>query len=141
MGILDMGILENAKQVATAVHEIQNLELYGRVLNLHAGIIDLGEDNRKLLAELEDLNNKPRLREKMTFKEPFYYQDGDETPFCSACWEGKQSAIHLHITARYEDSTWWTCSVCKTTCSDKTDRRAIRRAQSVRGGPNSWMSY
>jgi hypothetical protein len=34
-----MGILDNAKQVAKAVEEIHNLELYQRVLGLHSDII------------------------------------------------------------------------------------------------------
>ncbi len=36
-----MGILDNAKEVANAVQEIHNLELYQRVLALHSDIIDL----------------------------------------------------------------------------------------------------
>jgi len=40
-----MGILDNAKQVANAVEEIHNLELYQRVLGLHSDIIELVEEN------------------------------------------------------------------------------------------------
>src|SRR5258707_5280560 len=90
-----MSILDNAKEVANAVHEIKNLELYGRVLDLNRGIMDLVEENRDLRAQVEELNKKFQLREKMTFKEPFYYQDDDATPYCPTCWEAKSSAIHL----------------------------------------------
>ena len=40
-----MGILDNAKEVANAVHEIKNIELYGRVLDLNSGIMELVEEN------------------------------------------------------------------------------------------------
>jgi hypothetical protein len=40
-----MGILDNARQVAKAVEEIHNLELYQRVLGLHSDIIELVEEN------------------------------------------------------------------------------------------------
>lgn len=43
-----MSIIDNAKELATAVDEIKNLELYEWVLNLNAGIMDLVEENRQL---------------------------------------------------------------------------------------------
>jgi regulator of replication initiation timing len=57
-----MGILDNAKQVAKAVEEIHNLELYQRVLGLHSDIIELVEENNRLRAE------NAELRSKKTFK-------------------------------------------------------------------------
>src|ERR1017187_82302 len=93
-----MSILDNAKEIATAVHEIKNLDLYARVLDLNRGIMDLVEENRKLHAENEDLKNRVRLRRKMSVRVPFYYQDGDQTPFCSACWEVQQLPVHLKLS-------------------------------------------
>jgi hypothetical protein len=52
--IIRMGILDNAKEVANAVHEIKNIDLYSRVLDLNRGIIDIVEENRKLHAEVEE---------------------------------------------------------------------------------------
>jgi regulator of replication initiation timing len=121
-----MGILDNAKDVANAVHEIKNIELYGRVLDLHAGIIDLVEENRKLRAENEDLKKTLELREKMTFNEPFYYQKDDKTPFCPACWEVKNSPIHLVFVFAREDAVRWDCKVCHNTFMDKKDRSVER---------------
>ena len=39
-----MGILDNAKEVAKAVQELHNSELYQRVLGLHSDIIELVEE-------------------------------------------------------------------------------------------------
>ncbi|MHB1675320.1 MAG: hypothetical protein ACYCSP_13830 [Acidobacteriaceae bacterium] len=124
-----MSLLDNAKEVANAVHEIKNLELYAKVLDLNRGIMDLVEQNRKLHAENEDLKKKFQVREKMMFKEPFYYQDGDQTPFCPACWEDKNSAIHLVFAANREDAIYWNCPVCKHHYSDKKNRGVIRTHQ------------
>ncbi len=63
-----MGILDNAKEVANAVHEIKNIELYGRVLELNSGTMDLVEENRKLHAENNELKEKFWLREKMVLR-------------------------------------------------------------------------
>ena len=108
-----MGILEDAKQVASAVHEINNLELYQRVLNLRTDILDLVEDNKRLHDENADLKRTLATREQMKFSEPFYYQDDDRTPFCPACWETKQTAVHAFMVCRTETDTRWDCPSCK----------------------------
>jgi len=132
-----MSILENVKEVAKAAQEIHNLELYERVLALHSDIIGLVEENNRLRDENKKLLETIALRKVMIFRAPFYYQDGDETPFCPACWEGEQRAAHL---MRIHDERW-DCPTCK--------HRYITEEASVLGlpgssgfsgppGPNSW---
>lgn len=132
-----MSILDNAKEVANAVHEIKNIELYGRVLDLNRGIMDLVEENRNLRAENDDLKAKLTLREQMTFKEPFYFKDGDETPYCPACWELKNSAIHLVFASNTEEITRWDCLVCKNMVIVKKDR-GIRRHYRPEPSRSEW---
>jgi regulator of replication initiation timing len=117
-----MTILDNAKEVANAVHEIKNLELYGRVLDLNRGIMDLVEENRQLRADNKELKKQLQLKEQMNFAEPFYYQEGDKTPFCPACWELKNSAIHLVFIFNRTDATRWDCPVCHNVFMDKKER-------------------
>ena len=107
-----MWILDNAKEIANSVHEIKNLELYARVLDLNAGIMDLIEENRRLHNENDDLKKKFQLREKMDFRESLYFQDGDNTPFCPHCWEKNTVALHLFKVWSHEDSTRWRCYSC-----------------------------
>ena len=103
-----MGILDSAKQVANAVQEIHNLELYERVLGLHSDIIELVEENNRLRDENKELLKTLSIKQLMTFREPFYYQDGDETPYCPACWEIKNTPVH--VITRWDKSD---CPVCK----------------------------
>ncbi len=108
-----MGILDNAKQVAKAVEEIHNLELYQRVLSLHSDIIDLVEENNKLRDDNKDLKATIALTKTMIFKPPFFYQEGDPIPFCPACWEGEHKAIHLMYSHEEETCIRWDCKTCK----------------------------
>lgn len=117
-----MGILDNAKQVAKAVEEIHNLELYQRVLNLHADIIELVEENNRIRSENGELHTALKLREKMIFKEPFYYQEEDETPFCPSCMECKDTAVHVVFVFNNSGATRWDCPACKTAYLVKKDR-------------------
>jgi len=121
-----MSIIDNAKEVANAVHEIKNLELYGRVLNLNAGIMDLVEENRQLKAKVEGLEKAVALRAKMKFEEPFYFQEGDKTPFCPACFEGKETAA-VHVVFRYtspDNTQTWECPVCENEYKPNKSRSA-----------------
>jgi hypothetical protein len=90
-----MSILENAKDVAKAVHEINNLELYQRVLGLHSDIIELVEENNRLRHENTELRKhneiKGRLRLVTNPGDVYflYDQNGEQEdgPFCTVCWD------------------------------------------------------
>jgi len=136
-----MSIIDNAKELVTAVHEIKNLELYERVLNLNAGILELVDENRELRVEIEDLSKKLQLRGKMNFREPFYFQDGDVTPYCSSCWETKTHAIHVVKTSDREGQARWDCPSCKNYYIVKSGSSQRSHAFSFGGpaGPDDWM--
>jgi hypothetical protein len=90
-----MSILEDAKEVAKAVQEINNLDLYKRVLNLHSDIIGLVEENNRLRDENRELVKTIDLKKKMHFRSPYYWQEDDPVPFCPKCWEGKTLPAHV----------------------------------------------
>lgn len=139
-----MSILENAKSIAEAVHHLQNLELYQRVLALHSDIVGLVEKNMGLRDEIAELRKQIALKEKMHFTAPFYYQEGDHTPFCPACFEGKDK-LAIHVTLYYDEQseTRWDCPHCKFYYVIK---KGVRRQPPVPGygggggDPDSWMS-
>ena len=109
-----MSILENAKGIAEAVHHLQNLELYQRVLALHSDIVGLVEQNIGLREEITELRKQASLKEKMRFTAPFYYQEGDKTPFCAVCFEKKPPlAIHVVFGHDTDWETRWDCPACK----------------------------
>jgi regulator of replication initiation timing len=134
-------ILDNAKDVAKAVHEINNLELYQRVLNLHSDIGDLVEENIRLRDENKEMKESLRLKDELKFQAPFYFREGDDTPYCGVCWESKTQAVHVvHSYDNKDGSTDWLCPSCKHQYTHVGIRRN-RTAQSLRstGGSGSWM--
>jgi len=137
-----MGILDNAKQVAKAVEEIHNLELYQRVLGLHSDIIELVEENNRLRDENKKLGETIALKRKMIFKEPFFYQDGDKTPFCPACWEAKNIPVHVTFVFDNRNDTRWDCPSCKHTYMIRKNRGQYApevNSDDDVGGPEDWM--
>lgn len=72
--------------------EIRNslLNLQEKALDMQSAMTELAEENRSLNAKL-------KLKDKMVFRAPYYFQKGDEVPFCPVCFENDEKAIHLHL--------------------------------------------
>ena len=48
------------------------------------------------------------------YKEPYYYKDGDEQPFCPLCWETEEKLIHLDGPHDIPDEKpFYRCLKCK----------------------------
>jgi hypothetical protein len=128
-----MSILENAKEVAKAVEEIHNLELYQRVLSLHSDIVELVEENNRLRDKVKELTDAISLRKAMAFRGPFYYREGDETPHCPACYEANGKAVHVVFEFESPDSTRWDCPSCKHIYM--VEKNGGSKARAPRSGP------
>jgi hypothetical protein len=108
-----MSILDNAKEIASAIQEINNPDLFKRVLALHSDIVGLVEENAQLRDENQELKKKIRLKDVMKFQEPFWYQEGDETPYCPGCWESNTQPVHVIVEWQDAGKSSWLCPVCK----------------------------
>ncbi len=60
--IIRTEILDNAKGIANAVHEIKDIELYARVLDLNRGIMGLAQENCDFRTAVDELKKKLQLQ-------------------------------------------------------------------------------
>jgi len=109
-----MSIISNAKEIADLIQKLGNQELYRKILALQGEIINLTGENHTLKEENQELKRSLKLSKEMTFKQPFYYAEGDQVPFCPKCWEVNKLAVHLMTGTRLADSTIHYCPHCKT---------------------------
>ena len=107
-----MGIIENAKEIADIIKKYDDIELNRKIVELEGEIIELTRTNRLLEEEIEELKQLVSLTKQMNWKKPFYYIEGDETPFCPNCWEAGKNTIHLTNTGTIRNP--WYCPKCKT---------------------------
>ena len=84
-----MGVIENLKEAATLVQQVGNLDLYRK-------LIESEREVERLEAHVKELEKTLSLKTEMKYRDRYYYQDDDHTPFCPARWESKNQAIHLH---------------------------------------------
>jgi hypothetical protein len=108
-----VGLIENIKEVADVIKKAGDVDLYRKIVESEGEIIELTRENRRLEEKVQELEKKLALRGVMHFKEPFYCQEGDQTPYCPACWETKQVAVHVTLIYDEPIETRWDCPHCK----------------------------
>ena len=107
-----MGIVENAKEIADLIKKYDNIELYRKIVELEGDIIELTRQIRSLEEKNEELEKKLSLSKKMKYKKPFYFQGGDEAPFCPLCYEREEKPIHLLGPEKWDDKQRYNCPSC-----------------------------
>jgi rubrerythrin len=138
-----MGVIENMKEVADLVKQIGDIELNRKIVNLEKEIHELTRDKMRLETKLHEAEELLRKKQALKFKEPFYFEEGDEVPYCPACWSANDIAVHLHFVFDRTDATRWDCPHCKHVYMVEKDRSVRQRRTQIEpnegGGPNSWM--
>lgn len=125
-----MSIIEEAKAVAKLIQQIDNVELYQKILNLQAEIMDLVEENRKLKEEIRSLEDSLKIKESLKFQHNAYWRDlsDDKTegPFCSKCWDKDKDLVRMISMPNDQYSQ---CPDCKQPVNTSGRRLEIRAKQ------------
>jgi hypothetical protein len=98
-GEVNMGVIENMKDVADLVKQFGDIELNRRILTLENEVLDLSRDKRRADEKVEELQRVISIKNDLTFRGNEYYlktTDGEDGPFCSLCWDRDQKLIRLH---------------------------------------------
>jgi hypothetical protein len=110
-----MSIIENAKEIAKLVQQMDNIELYKKIIDFQLELIDLVEQNRTLRTEIILLHEKLELKEKLIYENNAYWikkdDDSKDGPFCSNCWDTKNLTVRMLIYDNEEK--YHSCPNCK----------------------------
>jgi regulator of replication initiation timing len=109
-----MSIVDNVKDVAKIVKQIDNIELYKKILDLQAEAMKLVGENTELKNEIRSLKEKLSLKETLKFRYNVYWRVKDDSkeegPFCSKCWDTEEKLVHMIIK---DDDSWARCPACR----------------------------
>jgi hypothetical protein len=110
-----MDPLSTLKQIRDIIAKCNDPKLVKPLLRLQNEFFALESQNLELAAELASLRRQTDLRARMHARPPFcyYFQEGDDMPFCPKCWESRGETIHLTALQQYFGSLWRDCPVCK----------------------------
>jgi hypothetical protein len=109
--------LNTLRQIREMIKRSNDQELFKLILALQRDIFALESDNLKLNVELASLKRELGLREEMHMRPPYnyYFRDGDDVPFCPACWENGRKAIHLSAPEQLDCGIRRECRACRET--------------------------
>lgn len=107
-----MGVVEDVKEVADLIKKFNDIDLNRRILSLENEVLDLSRDKRRAEEKVEELERSLRFKAQLQFREPFYWLENDDTPYCPACWEDKKKAVHVVYSHRNNYGQYWSCKTC-----------------------------
>ena len=116
-----MGIIEDTKEVVKLVQQIDNIELYRKILDLQCEVLELVQQNREKDQTIEKLKNAMELKGKMVCDHSAYYQIDEQGekiagPFCTNCFDNEYATRRLLPGAQPKDQSshyWVQCPKCK----------------------------
>jgi len=103
-----MGLIEDAKEAVRLVQEIDNIELYRKILDLQAEAIELMEKLREKdekIAQLEDIGSV-EIRNNFAYR---VINDKISGPYCPRCFSKDRKLVDL---LNIRDHAY-VCAICK----------------------------
>jgi hypothetical protein len=122
--------LTTLQQIREIIRKTRDRKLVRLILDLQTDVFALESEQAKLKAEIAKLKMELDLRTKMHMRPPseYYFQEGDDVPFCPNCWESRGKAIHLQTHAYEGGEIRRECRVCKASFWDDSKGKKAKAA-------------
>ena len=108
-----MDVIEHIKEIGEIAKKYNDEELDQKIAELEGKILALIQEVKSLEKAEEEKERTLSLIKKMQFKKPFYFQEGDPTPFCPHCWEKEKNPVHLLGPVKVGAGFRYGCPSCK----------------------------
>tara|TARA_B100000614_G_C14548131_1_gene492875 strand:- start:130 stop:528 length:399 start_codon:yes stop_codon:yes gene_type:complete len=106
-------INESSSSLKEAETKLKLAELISALADAKVSIADIKSELIDKDTKIDDLKRELEMKSNLIFKKPYYFQDGDQQPFCPVCWENDSKTIHLQGPENYNGETGYNCLVCK----------------------------
>lgn len=88
-------IKDSGATLAAAEQKLKLAELIEALADAKLGMADLKGEIETRDSEIRALKSALSVKPTLSHREPFYFKEGDATPFCPRCWEVDSKAIHV----------------------------------------------
>ncbi len=108
--------IQGIREIADLVRKYNDYPLYEKIVHLQEQLIDLSTERGQLRDENELLKEQLDHRIHTSFRNPYYYAEGDEVPLCPRCYETSNGSLRVHLThpaAEMENGLGRVCRSCK----------------------------
>ena len=115
-----MSIVDNAKEIAALVQKLGNIDLYRKIVDLEAEIIELTRQKREVEDKLAEIQRGGEIIGRLRFDSPFYVNTDGSELYCARCIEADRRAIHVAKTGELElRRRVYLCPHCKAKYADR----------------------
>jgi hypothetical protein len=131
-----MSVVNGAKEIAELVKKYNDIPLYQKIVELQGQVVELASERLDLFTVNQELNSKLELKAKTSFRNPYYYEEGNEVPLCPKCYASSNGQVRMFLThppAQYPRGIGRACHNCRQFYYESGS--AIQR-RTIRG--NSW---
>ena len=104
-----MNIVENIKSIGKTIQQLDNIELYQKILDVQAQALEIMEQDSKLRDENKDLREKLEIKGSLKYRNNAYWIENDG-PYCTRCWDAEKKPIRLHPDG---NPAYFHCPNCK----------------------------
>lgn len=119
-----MGIVEDVREAVKLVQQVDNIDLYRKILDLQAEVQKMVQQNREKDETISRLEQALELKGKMVCEHSAYFlvdEEGNKKdgPFCTNCWDNEHATRRLVGGCRPKDKqggfnlSWVQCPKCK----------------------------
>ena len=108
-----MSIISDGKAILDVLKKYKDPELVNNYLEMQERAINAEAAKLELKRRCEELEQALTIKGKLRFEKPFYYMDGDASPFCPRCWESDHRAIHVVFHGETGYGPHYSCPNCK----------------------------
>lgn len=108
-----MSVISDVKEVGNLVKQYNDIELNRKIVQLEGEVIELTRDNYEKTKRIDELEALLARQQELEFRPPFFYAQGDDTPFCPNCWEADRRQIHLEDFGETQVGHLVRCRTCK----------------------------
>ena len=95
--------LENVRSIVELAQKFGDLEFKRRIVNLEDQVFELTRERRGLVDRNEELERELVIRTKTSFRNPYWYEDGNDVPLCPKCYESSGYKLRIYLTHPAED--------------------------------------
>jgi hypothetical protein len=90
--------LENVRSILEIAQRFGDVELKRRIVDLEDQVAQLARERRRLEELNEEQQRQLEIRTKTSFKNPYWYEEGDDVPLCPKCYESSGYQLRVHLT-------------------------------------------
>lgn len=107
-----MGVIEQAKEVVKLAQDMQDVELFRKIVDFQGEVFELHDANRTLRERVRELETELALRGRLVFERNFYWlRDGEKLdgPYCTRCYDRDHEARHM---LSFQSGNIYGCPTC-----------------------------